>query len=100
MFGTLKLTKNADLDKYSYSGYGIGFDFCSRFSVPNFDLSKNDVIFGADNNSLVHIDNKKKDILVLGKGPTQVLNETTITAEAEYSINFSKSQRKLIQSLL
>ena len=39
--------------------------------------------------SSVHIDNKKKDILVLGEGPTQGLDETTITAEAKYYINFS-----------
>ena len=40
--------------------------------------------------SSVHIDNKKKDILILGKGPTQGLDDTTITAEAQYSINFFK----------
>ena len=26
LFGAIELTKNADTDKYSYSGYGIGFD--------------------------------------------------------------------------
>ena len=26
LFGAFKLTKNVDLDKYFYSGYGIGFD--------------------------------------------------------------------------
>ena len=26
LFGAVKLTKNADIDKYKYSGYGIGFD--------------------------------------------------------------------------
>ena len=47
----------------------------------------------------MHIDNKKKDILVLGKGPTQGLHDTIILAEAKYSINFSKSQRKFCLSL-
>ena len=42
----------------------------SLFSVPNFDWSKNVVIFGVANSSSVHVDNQKKDILVLGKGPT------------------------------
>ena len=37
--------------------------------------------------SYVHIDNKK-DILIPGKGPG--LNDTTITAETEYSINFTE----------
>ena len=35
--GSVKLTKNADPDKYSYSGYGIGFNSCSLFAIPNFD---------------------------------------------------------------
>ena len=26
LFGSVKLTKNVDIDKYGYSGYGIGFD--------------------------------------------------------------------------
>ena len=26
LFGAVTLTKNADIDKYGYSGYGIGFD--------------------------------------------------------------------------
>ena len=44
--------------------------------------------------SSVHIDNKKKYILILGKGPMQGLDDTTLKAEAEYSINFSRSNRK------
>ena len=40
--------------------------------------------------SSVHIDNKKKDVLILGKGPQQGLDDTTLTAEAQYSINFSR----------
>ena len=47
----------------------------------------------------MHIDNKKKDILVLGEGPAQGLDDTTVTAEAQYSINFSISQRKFYLSL-
>ena len=38
--------------------------------------------------SSLHIDNKKKNTLVLGKGPTQGL-EHTLTAEKMYSINFT-----------
>ena len=40
-----------------------------------------------------HIDNKKKDILVLGRGPTQGL-EHTLTAEKMYSINFAATKKK------
>ena len=39
------------------------------------------------------IDNKKKDILVLGKGPTQAL-EHTLTAEKMYLINFTVTKKK------
>ena len=45
-----------------------------------------------------HIDNKKKDILVLGKGPTQGL-EHTLTAEKMYSINFTKAKTKFCLTL-
>ena len=34
LFGAVTLTKNTDIDKYRYSGYGIGFDRRSRFSFP------------------------------------------------------------------
>ena len=40
-----------------------------------------------------HIDNKKKDILIPGKGPTQRL-EHTMAAEKLYSINFTKRNTK------
>ena len=43
--------------------------------------------------SFVHIDNKKKDILLLGKGPTQGL-EHMLTAEKMYSINFTEKNKK------
>ena len=32
--GAVTLTKNADIDKYKYSGYGIGFDRKESFSFP------------------------------------------------------------------
>ena len=47
----------------------------------------------------MHIDNNKKYILVLGEGSTQGLVDTTITAEAKYSNDFSRSHRKLCLSL-
>ena len=47
--------------------------------------------------SSAHIDNKKKDILVLGIGPTQGL-EHTLTAEKVYSINFTVKKKKFCLS--
>ena len=47
----------------------------------------------------VHIVNKKKYILILGTGPTQRLDDTTLWTEAQYSINLSRSKRKFYLSL-
>ena len=33
LFGAVTLTKNADIEKYKYSGYGIGFDRRSNFHL-------------------------------------------------------------------
>ena len=48
--------------------------------------------------SSTHINNKKKDILFLGKGPTQGL-EHTLTAEKMYSIDFTVTKKKFCLSL-
>ena len=48
--------------------------------------------------SSVHIDNKGKDILIFGVGPTQGLGDNTLTAEARYPINFTQSNRKFVLS--
>ena len=50
-------------------------------------------------NSSIHVDNKGKDILVLGIGPTQGLGEHSLTAEKMYSINFSKNNTKFCLNL-
>ena len=47
-------------------------------------MGKNVIIFGVDMSSSVHIDNGKKYILILGKGSTQGLDDTTITAQTQY----------------
>ena len=95
LFGAVKITKNSDPDEYSYWGYGIGFDSRSPFSIPNFDWGKNDITFGVDMSSSLHIDNKNKDILILVKVPTQGLENTIWTTEANYAISFSRSPKKI-----
>ena len=92
------MTKNTDIEKYKYSGYGIGFDRKGSFSFPGGEFGQNVLIFGADMSSSPHIDNKGKDISVLGKGPTQGL-ESTLTAEKMYSINFTVTKKKFCLSL-
>ena len=69
---------------YVYRGYGIGFDSCSLFPLPNFDWGKNVINFGVDMRSSLH------NILIIGKEPT---------AEAQYSINFSRSNGTFCLSL-
>ena len=71
MHESVKLTKNAGLHKYKYCGYGIGFDSRSEFSITCGSIGKNVIIFGVDMSPSVHIDNKNKDILILGEGLTQ-----------------------------
>ena len=44
--------------------------------------------------SSVHANNENKYILILGKGQTKGLSNTSLTAEAEYFIRFSRSERK------
>ena len=92
------MTKNANIEKYGYSGYGIGFDRRSSFSFPGGGFCQNVLIFGVDMRSSAHIDTKKKDILVLGNGPTVGL-ENTLTAEKMYSINFTVTNKKFCLSL-
>ena len=43
----------------------------------------------------VHIDGKNKNFLVLDEGPTRGLDNTTITAEAKYLINYTNSGKSL-----
>ena len=92
LIGAVTLTKNADIDKYQYSGYGIRFDRKLSFSFPGGGFGQNVIIFGVDMSSSAHVDNKKKDILILGKGPTQEL-EHRLTAEKMYSINLLSQER-------
>ena len=89
LFGTVTLTKNNDFDKYGYFGYKK-----SSFSFPKGGFGQNVIIFGVDMSSSAHIDNNKKDILIIWKDPTQGL-EHTLTAEKMYSINFTVTKNKL-----
>ena len=58
MFGEVKLVKNADIDKYKYFGYVIGFDRHGTFSTAT-GSGKNVIIFGVDMSSSVHFGNNK-----------------------------------------
>ena len=100
LLGGAKLAKNTDPDKYLYTGYCTGFGSRSEFSLPNGSVGKNVIIFGVDMSSSVHIDNKKKDIFILGKRATEELDDTTLTAEGQYSINFQNQKEKFFKHAL
>ena len=81
LFAWVKLTKHIiDIDKYKYSGYGIGFDRKGTFSIGN-EFGRNCIIFGVDMSCSVYVDNKKKKILILGESPKQGFDDTILTAE-------------------
>ena len=92
LFGAIKLTKDADIDKYKYSEYW--FDARGFFTFSDgSEIGKNLIILAVDMNSSVYNENKKKDILLLGKGSTQRSYDTTLNAEKKYSINFILSNK-------
>ena len=86
-FSAVSLTKNADIDKYKYWRYEIGFGRHGFFSHPSGGTVRNVIIFRVDMTSSTKIDNRKKYILIPGVSPTQGL-EHTLSAEKMYSINF------------
>ena len=76
LFSAVTKVKNEDIDKYEYFGCGVGFGMRGTFSFPTGGFGKNVIIFGVDMSSSVHVNNKKKDILILREGPTQGLDNT------------------------
>ena len=62
-------------------------------------FGENVINFAVNMSSSVHVDNKKKDILIIGKGLTQGLGEHSLTAEKMYSINFTVTRKKFCLSL-
>ena len=62
-------------------------------------MGRNVIIFGADMSLSVQYDDKNKSILILGERPTQGLDDTQLTAEAKYSVNFTQSGKRFVLSL-
>ena len=56
-------------------------------------------MFGADMRSSMHVDDKRKNMLILGKAPAQRLDDTTLTEEAKYPINFTQREKRFVLSL-
>ena len=86
LFGTTNVVKNSDKGKYVYSGYGIIFDSGGSWSCDN---ARNVIIFGFDNSSSSHSDNRKDNFLVLGEGRTYGIDGTFGAPEKKFNINFN-----------
>ena len=70
LFGSVSLTKNAEVDKYRCPGYGIGFDRHGFFSHPSDGTGRNVIIFGVDMSPSIKI------VLTLGKWPLYLTGHT------------------------
>ena len=85
LFGAMEITKNADTSKYAYKRYGICFDEGGTFSKGNINNGRNVLIFGVDESSLVHANNKTNNIYVRA---IFLYKESTTRKEAAFAISF------------
>ena len=60
LFGGVTLVKNSDINKFGYTGYGIGFDRGTTFSFPSGGFDHNVLVFGVDMSGSTYIDDKKR----------------------------------------
>ena len=68
---------------------------CKLLKIPILPI----LIFGVDESSLVHSNNKANNIYVMGDGIVQGINDTTLYAEKTYSQNFTQPSKKFVLSL-
>ena len=100
LFGGVKMTKNAtNTSKHKYEGYGICFDEGGMFSMGNINNGRNVLIFGVHQNSVIHSNNKANNILIMGDGFVQGIDNTTLYAEKIHSQNFTVVNKKFVLSL-
>ena len=98
LFGGVKITKNAtDTSKHKYKIYGICFDEGGTFSKGGINNGRNVLIFGVNENSLVHANDKANNNYVMGDLFVQGINDATLYAEKLYSQNFTA--KKFVLSL-
>ena len=75
MFRASNIVRNSDKEKWVYSDYGIAFDGAGLWNFRKY-FAKNAVIFGIDNSSSSHTDNRKNSLLVLVEVPTDGINRS------------------------
>ena len=100
LFGAVKITKNINTSEYNYSGYGISFDANGSFSHPKSNnLDAKNITFGCDLSTSAHLNNRNNHILVVVKDFIQVINGTTVYAEAMYQTDFTEKNKFFVLSL-
>ena len=77
------MIKNADLDHYFYLDMVLNLIHLSFSLFDGSRFGRNVIIFGAHLSSSVHMDKKKKDILIFGKIQAYGLDDSTLTSEKE-----------------
>ena len=96
MFEATNIVENSDKEeKYVYSGYGITSDIAGSWSFDNV-FARYVIIFGADNISWTHSENRKNKFLILGEGQTYGINESFGSPEKKFSINFTKATQNFV----
>ena len=92
-FGASNILTNSDKGKWLYSGYGTAFDGAGSWNFGNGNTG-NVIIFGANNSSSSHTDNRKNNFLVLGKGPIYGINGSFGSPEKTFIVDFIKARTK------
>ena len=93
LFGAINVVKYSDKEKYVNSGYGITVDSAGLWSFDN-DTARNVIIFGVDNSSSSHTDNRKNNFLMQREVPTFGINGSFGSPGKKFSIHFSKANTK------
>ena len=99
LVGVVNVTKNVDISKNKYEGYGLCFGEGGTFSKGNINNGRNVLIFGVHESSLTHTNNKNNSIYVMGDLFVQGINDTTLYVEKVYSQNFTQPNKKFVLSL-
>ena len=87
------IVKNNEKEKWLDIGYEIAFDGACSWNLNN-EFAKSFVIFGVDNSSSSHTDNRKNNFLVLGEGAIYGINGSFGSPVKSFTFNFSIARTK------
>ena len=95
MFGSTKVVKDNDKEKYVHSDNGRAFDRKGLWSLNNYS-ARNVIIFGTDNSSSSYTNNKKNDFLILGDGLTFRINGSLGSSEKRLVLILVKQRQSFV----